>query len=85
MKKTYGKIKILAVKKGNRSRQKKKSRGKKEIRHGKWEIPSGKENILSIKRKNRPQEKIAHYTAMGNSHGTFHSNNAEDDAKYPLC
>ena len=71
--------------KRNRSRQKKKSRGKKEIGHGKREISSVKENILSVKRKNRRQEIIAHGTAIGNSHGSFHPNNAEDNAKYPLC
>ena len=40
--------------------------------------------MMSIKRENRRQKKIAHCIATGNSHRTFLSNNAEDDAKV-LC
>ena len=59
--------------------------GKRKYLAAKKKYVTAKENILSVRRKNRRQEKIAHYTATGNLHGTFRSNNAEDDPKYPLC
>ena len=66
-------------------RQKKNARGKKEVGNGKREISAAKENIISVKRKKRRQKKVAHCTATGNSHGTFYSNNAEDDTNKILC
>ena len=73
------------LKKAKFPRQKKNARGKKEVGNGKREISAAKENIISVKRKERRQKKVAHCTATGNSHGTFYSNNAEDDTNKILC